>query len=254
MQAKLQQLLNRLEALNLRERALLLVMVPVVLALLGEFLVFEPARKQAVAAIKQAERQQSEMKDLATVLAAKPAVAPLPGADQLMQQRDALLAPINAARIIKATATQGVDWGTVVRAGATGKSGLGLAQLRTLPAEVVFSASAFKPEAVQPARPGASAAGTAAAAAPARPAAGTAMATAGGPGVPGAGGESIYRHRAELTVKGDLTSLLGYLQALQRVEGGLHWDRLQLSMDAYPQATAQLSLFTLSNRAETPFY
>ena len=252
MQAKLPQLLNRLEALNLRERALLLVMVPVVLALLGEFLVFEPARKQAVAAIKQAERQQSEMKDLATVLAAKPAVAPLPGADQLLQQRDALLAPINAARIIKATATQGVDWGTVVRAGATGKSGLGLAQLRTLPAEVVFAASGLKPEAVQPARPGGSAAGTAAA--PARPASGTAMATAGGPGVPGAGGESIYRHRAELTVKGDLTSLLGYLQALQRVEGGLHWDRLQLSMDAYPQATAQLSLFTLSNRAETPFY
>ena len=237
MQAKLQQLLNRLEALALRERVLLLVMVPVVLALLGEFLVFDPARKQAVAAIKQAERQQSEMKDLATVMAAQPAAAPLPGADQLLRQRDALLVTINAARVIKASATQGVDWGTVVRASATGKSGLGLTQLKTLPAEVVFSASAFKPVAVQPTRPG--------------PATGTAMAPAG---VPGAGGDSIYRHRAELTVKGDLASLLAYLQALQRVEGGLHWDRLKLSMDAYPQATAQLNLFTLSNRAETPFY
>ena len=225
MQAKLQQMLNRLEALALRERVLLLVMEPVVLALLGELFVFDPARKQAVAATRQAEQQKSEMKDLAAVLAARPAAAPLPGADQLLRQRDALLASINAARMIKASVIQGVDWGTVIRAGATGKSGLGLAQLKTLPAEVVYAPSALKPEAVQPARPGASAAG-----------------------------ESIYRHRAELTVKGDLGSLLGYLQALQRVEGGLHWDRLQLSMDAYPQATAQLSLFTLSNRAETPFY
>ena len=249
MQAKIEQLLNRLEALALRERVMLLVMVPLVLALLGEFFVFDPARKQTANAIRQAEQQQSEIKALATVLAAKPVAAPLPGADQLLRQRDALLVPISAARTIRAGATRGVDWGTVVRASATGKAGLGLAQLRTLPAEVVFAPSAFKPLPVQPARPGAAAAGTPAA--PAGPAAGAAMVSAA---VSAADGESIYRHRAELTVKGDMGSLLAYLQALQRVEGGLHWDRLQLSMNAYPEATAQLSLFTLSNRVETPFY
>ena len=47
--------------------------------------------------------------------------------------------------------------------------------------------------------------------------------------------------------------MLGYLQTLQRVPGDLRWERLQISVVAYPQASVQLTLHTLSNRAETPF-
>ena len=63
----------------------------------------------------------------------------------------------------------------------------------------------------------------------------------------------IYRHRAELTINGDFSTLLGYLQTLQHVPGELRWDRVQLSVDSYPQASVQLTLFTLSSRPETPF-
>jgi hypothetical protein len=170
----------------------------------------------------------------------------LPGADQLLRQRNELQGQIDAARAIIASVNQRVDWGTVVRATVAGTPGLTLTQLKTMPAELVFAPSMVKPAAAPAARAGA--AGDKASAPASRVA--VAPATAALP--PGAG-EAIYRHRAELTVKGDFGPLLGYLQTLQRVPGDLRWDRLQLSVAAYPQANVQLTLHTLSNRAETPF-
>ena len=229
MQVKLLQWINRLETLSARERAMALIGAPLVLVMAGELLVFSPARSQAAEAQKQADRQQTELKSLSATLAALPVVAPLPGADQLLRQRDELQGQIDAARTIMAGVDQSVDWGTVVRATATGTPGLTLTQLKTLPAEVVFSPAMVKPAAGAASRP--------AAAAPQQV----------------AGGSTIYRHRAELTVKGNVGTLLGYLQTLQHVPGDLRWERLQLSVATYPQASVQLSLQTLSSRAETPF-
>jgi len=229
MQTKLLPWINRLEALSARERAMALIGAPLVLVMIGELLVFGPARNQVADAQKQADRQQTEMKSLNAALAALPVVAPLPGADQLLRQRDELERQIDAARTIMAGVDQTVDWGTVVRATATGTPGLTLAQLKTMPAEVIFSPSMVKPAAGAASRP---------AAAPARQP---------------AGGNTIYRHRAELTVRGDVGALLGYLQTLRQVPGDLRWERLQLSVVGYPQASVQLSLQTLSSRAETPF-
>ena len=229
MQSKLLQLFSRLEALSPRERAMAVIGVPLVLLVAGEMLVFGPARNQAAEARKQADLQQTELKALSATLAAMPAVAPLPGADQLLKQRNELQGQIDTARAIKASVRQNVDWGTVVRATVAGTPGLTLTQLRTMPAEPVLSPSMAKPAAAPASRPGA--------AAP----------------QPAAGGDAIYLHRAELTVKGNVGALLGYLQTLQRVPGDLRWDRLQLSLAVYPQASVQLSLHTLSDRAETPF-
>lgn len=234
------QMLNRLEALSLRERAMVLLGAPLMLLVAGELLVFGPVGKEAAEARKQADRQQDELKALSAVLAAQPVVAPLPGADQLLTQRNALQGQIDAARTITASVDQTVDWGTVVRATVSGTPGLTLTQLKTMPVELVFTPSMVKPATAPSAR-----AGTAAAGAEAR-----APAPAGGAG---AVGEAIYRHRAELTVKGNFGTLLGYLQTLQRVPGDLRWERLQISVVAYPQASVQLTLHTLSNRAQTPF-
>lgn len=237
MQPNLLQLLNRLEALSLRERAMALLGVPLVLLAAGEVLVFGPAADQAAQAQKQAEQQQVELKALKEALAAQPVAAPLPAADQLLRQRDELQSQIDAARALTSSVDQGVDWGTVVRATVAGTPGLTLTQLKTLPAEVVFSAATVKP--AQPT--GRAAAAGAKASAPPAP-------------VPmPANQPAIYLHRAELSVTGDFGALLGYLQTLQHVPGDLRWDRLQLSMAAYPQARAQLTLYTLSSRMETPF-
>ena len=248
MQARFLQLLHRLEALSLRERMMTLVGVPLVLLVAGEWLVFGPARNQAVEARKQADRLEGDVKALDAALALQPAAAPLPRADQLLKQRTEKRQQINAAEAILASVNESVDWGTVVRATVAGTRGLTLTQLKTLPAEMVFSPSMIKPaKAAAPAR-GAPTANA--------PASATGLATA--PPLPGivksAGGENIiYRHRAELTVTGNFDTLTGYLQTLQRLPGDLHWNSLQLDVAGYPQASVRLSLYTLSNRAETPF-
>jgi len=233
MQMKPLQMLNRLEALSLRERAMVVLGAPLLLVIAAEFLVFGPVGKEAAEARKQVDRQQDELKALSAVLASQPAVAALPGADQLLRQRAELQDQIDAARAITAVVDQTVDWGTVVRASVSGTPGLTLTQLKTMPAELVFAPSMVKPAVAPSAR-----AEVKSIAPAARPV---------------AAGEAIYRHRAELTVKGNFATLLGYLQTLQRVPGNLRWERLQLSVATYPQASVQLTLHTLSNRPETPF-
>ena len=120
MQVKLLQWINRLEVLSARERAMALIGAPLVLVMAGELLVFGPARSQAAESQKQAERQKTELKSLEAALAALPVVAPLPGTDQLLKQRDELKGQIDAARTLMSDVDQTVDWGTVVRATAKG--------------------------------------------------------------------------------------------------------------------------------------
>ena len=248
MQARFVQVLRRLETLSLRERVMTFVGVPLALVAAGEFLVFGPARTQAVEARKQAERLEGEVKALGAVLASQPAAAPLPRADQLIKERADMQQQIEAAGAILASARKSVDWGTVVRATAAGTRGLTLTQLKTLPAEILFSPSMAKPattaapvRVAAPAKPPASAA---------RPATASAQpVTVRVPAIDNV----IYRHPAELTVTGDFGSLLAYLQTLQRLPGELQWNRLQLDVAGYPQANVRLNLSTLSERAETPF-
>jgi MSHA biogenesis protein MshJ len=181
-------------------------------------------------------RLEVELKALGEVLAARPAIAPLPAVEQLLRQRNELQAQIDSARAIMVPLSRTVDWGSVVRAAAAGNAGLAVTQLKTMPPEQVFSPSMIKPPSTTPRGNGG------APAAPPAPAP-----------VPLDGVDSIYRHRAELTVRGDFAALMGYLQTLQQVPGDLRWDKLQLTVAAYPQATVQLSLYTLSSGAETPF-
>ena len=145
MQARFVQLLRRLETLSLRERVMTVLGIPLALVAAAEFLVFSPARIQVLEAGKQAERLEGEVKALGALLASQPATAPLPRADQLIKERTQLQQQIEAAGVVVASAKQSVDWGTVVRATAAGTRGLTLTQLKTLPAEVVFSPSMAKP-------------------------------------------------------------------------------------------------------------
>jgi hypothetical protein len=237
MPDQLRLLLERLEALTLRERAMFLLVLPLVLVIAGEMLVFAPARKLANETRAQAVQQQSELSGLNKVLDSQPAgSAPALGAEELLKQRDEMRAEIAAARDFTTAATQNIDWGTVVRATVSGTPGLNLTQLRTLPAEVVFSPLSTKP--ADRAAPKPASASTSAAAASSAAAAVS---------------ETIYRHRAELTVKGDIPSLVAYLRALQRLPSGLRWERVQLNAGAGQQASLQLTLYTLSTHAATPF-
>ena len=138
MHPKLLSLFNRLEVLPPRERLLTLVGAPLLLVLLAEAVVFDPARRQTAEARTQVERQQAELQSLRGVLQAMPAVAQAPASDELQRQRDALQTDVDAARALLQRLDQRVDWGTVLRGTAANQGSVRLAQLRTLPAEQVM--------------------------------------------------------------------------------------------------------------------
>jgi MSHA biogenesis protein MshJ len=239
--ASLHQLSARLDSLSLRERVLLLVGLPVVLVMATESLVLSPARQRTVEAHKLIQLREAELKSLTELLSQQPLLAALPAADQLKRQRDELLAQIESTRTVLDGVRETVDWGTVVRSAVSGTPGLSLTLLKAQAPEEIFSSakSAAQAAAVKPAGP----------AAPAASAPGPKGAAAA-PALPEL---SIYRHRADLTLQGEFGALLAYLQALQRLPGALHWEKLQLTVSEYPRATVQLTLYTLSDRAQTPF-
>jgi MSHA biogenesis protein MshJ len=235
MKAKLIQGMNRLDLLSLRERVLVLAGVPLALLVSAEALWFGPARDHAAQALKELELKQVELTSLNTALANQPAVSSLPAVDQLVRQRKELQEQIDSARQLLDNLGRSIDWGTVVRGTVAGTPGLTLVELKTTPAAPISAAPAPRQA-------------TTATRAPAGPAA---QPPAGLPPTPTEG--QVYRHRAELTVKGEFSPLLAYLQSLQRVPGELRWDRMELSVADYPQASVRLGLHTLSTRAETPF-
>lgn len=235
MNPKVLQWLKRLEALSTRERVLAVLGLPVVLSVVFEGVVFDQLRRRTVDAGKQEERQRNQVTELQKLVAALPANTQLPAPDQLRAERDNLRREVQAAAALTGPTEALVNWGQVVRGSVQPGSGVALQSLRTAPPQLVFSPS----DALKAA---------AAASAPAA-AAKAASATASG----AAAGPTLYRHRAELTLAGPLPALLDYVQTLQRLPGDLRWERMQLASTQYPLGTLQLTLYTLSQRPETPF-
>ncbi|HLU76423.1 MAG TPA: hypothetical protein VKZ48_00810 [Burkholderiales bacterium] len=56
----------------------------------------------------------------------------------------------------------------------------------------------------------------------------------------------VYRHGVELTVRGSYFDLLRYLDELERLPLRLYWGEVEIAGDEYPQISMKLSVYTLS--------
>jgi MSHA biogenesis protein MshJ len=56
----------------------------------------------------------------------------------------------------------------------------------------------------------------------------------------------VYRHGVEIMVQGGYVDMMNYMAALEAMSWQLFWGRAKLSVDEYPKATLTLTLFTLS--------
>ena len=74
-----------------------------------------------------------------------------------------------------------------------------------------------------------------------------------GQGEPGAAvalatgsGRAIYAHGVEVTVRGNYLDMVNYMDALEGMPVQLFWGKAQLEVEAYPDARLSLTLYTLS--------
>ena len=56
----------------------------------------------------------------------------------------------------------------------------------------------------------------------------------------------IYRHGVEVTTRGSYLDLLAYLRAIESLQVRMFWDRVNLSVTAYPTVTMRLVVYTIS--------
>lgn len=63
---------------------------------------------------------------------------------------------------------------------------------------------------------------------------------------PAAGAPAIYRHGLRLQVKGGYPDIVRYLYKLERLNWRVMWGEVQLDSERYPSTTATLTLYTLS--------
>ncbi|GGI53088.1 type II secretion system protein GspM [Oxalicibacterium solurbis] len=58
--------------------------------------------------------------------------------------------------------------------------------------------------------------------------------------------DAVYKHTVELTVQGGYLDMLAYVKALEKMPWRVFWENAQLKTDGDRQATLTLTLFTLS--------
>lgn len=59
-------------------------------------------------------------------------------------------------------------------------------------------------------------------------------------------GRAIYAHGVEVTVRGNYLDMLNYMDAMEAMPARLFWGKAQLEVEAYPDARLSLTVYTLS--------
>lgn len=227
LKERLTQLAARVDALSLRERALVFAAAVAVVGFAGQQLVLAPIYRQQDALQEQIDQQRNNMMGVDAEIAAKVTAyqhdpdasartrlesvkresAQL--ADSLLAMEHGLVPPERMAPLVDA----------ILRANGR----LQLVSMRTLPVETISGRAAT--------------AGAAGATPPATPA----------PAVEaGRAPDMLYRHGVEVTVRGNYLDMVNYMSALEAMPTRLFWGKAQLDVEEYPASRLTLTLYTLS--------
>ena len=209
MRERLQALITRIDALELRERALIMLAVLTVLWALWDVFLMQPLERSQTADQARIETLQSqvrEMDEAARQLLERSARDPdrlmrteiaeleqaLESLDATLEDRAAdLIEPRQMARMLEEVLTR--------------ESGLRLRSLRSLPAEPLIGADQ---EAV----------------------------------------ERIYRHGVEIEFTGTYMQTLDYLRAVEDLPWRFFWEAIELDVERHPRVTVRILVYTLGSR------
>jgi MSHA biogenesis protein MshJ len=222
MKQRLQLLANRIDALTLRERAMLFAGAAAAIVFLLYAMVLNPllARQKAlhgeliqqhdnIGGIDREISQQLQAYAQDPDAAARGRLAAIDAdseqlAGKLRAMQNGLVAPERIAPLLE----------TILK--SNGK--LQLVSMKTLPAGPVSEGAA--------------------------PAKGEPVAAAAPASVPPIA--LLYRHGVELSVRGNYLDMVNYMDALEAMPTQLFWGRAELQVEEYPNARLTLTLYTLS--------
>ncbi len=228
MKQSWQKFSTRIDAMSLRERALIFLMAAVVLVVLVNALLLDPqfARQKQLSQKITAEQAQiaviqADIQQKVRAQSNDPDAALRQQLERLQQQsgqlrgaledtRKALVAPEKMPALLEA----------ILRRDGR----LQLVSLTTLPVADLAEHAPADSKTGSPA-----------------PVNGAAAASEGASGI-----GSIYRHGVEITIAGTYPDMVRYMEQLEAMPWQLYWGKAKLQADAWPQARLTLTLFTLS--------
>lgn len=224
MKARLLAYRERLDAMSLRERVLIFLMLAGVLIALATTSALDPLlaqQKQLSQKLAQTQAQTAALEAQMSALAEASKIDP----DAANKQRLAQLeAQRNSAYAVLANAQQGLvsaDRMTQMLQDLLVKNTqLKLISIKTLPATSLLE--------------------------PKISATPDSKTTAPIQDKPTTATLGLYRHGVEISVEGSYAELLAYLAALERLPWRVYWSEARLSTQAYPTSRLTLTLFTLS--------
>ncbi len=221
-----QKLAGRIDALTLRERAIIFAMAAGFIIFVTFFLVLNPAAAKQRRMLQEMSSQRDQMAGVEAEIARTIEAHTL---DPDAADRARLAATLAQSQALSAS-LMAMQQGMVPPERMTqllerilrGHGGLRLRSLRSLGQDNPAIAPAVVATPAAPTVPGA---------------------------VPAAANppaQLLHRHGVELVVQGSYSDMVSYMTALENMQGQIFWGQASLAVDAYPNATLTLVVYTIS--------
>ncbi|WP_296001058.1 type II secretion system protein GspM [Rugamonas sp.] len=243
------KLTTKLDAMSLRERAMVFGAVTASIAFLGYTMLLEPMLARQSTLLAQINQQQNQVAGIDDEITQKVnAFAANPDAAGQAHLK-ALQAQIDGARANLRNMQKGLvppeQIVPLLEHLLRGNGKLRLLSLTTLPVSGL-SEGGFNPTTARADKPAVAAvpaavAATVAAVAP--PVAGTPPASTAAAPKPR---ELLYRHGVEIALQGSYPDMINYMTALEALPSQLFWGKAKLDAGQYPAVTLTLTLYTMS--------
>ncbi len=250
------KLAGRIDALSLRERALVFAAIAGAMLFLVYSMLLAPLYARQKVLLSNINQQQNQIGAINTAITQKlDAFARDPDAAN-RQRLQTLLADVErdgaALRAVQKGLVPPEQMIPVLEQLLRGNGKLRLLSLRNLPV-VGMSGAAVQPDAPTLGAPSTAGAERAVAAdirAAAAKAVAANAAPAGAPATAAATvakpAELLYRHGVEITLQGSYLDMINYMSTLEALPAQLFWGKARLDAGQYPGATLTLTLYTLS--------
>jgi MSHA biogenesis protein MshJ len=225
--------ITKIDALSLRERGIMLLVVSLTIAFLMNFSVIEPQFiKQKILSdkIKHEQQQISAIQmEIAQRLQLKKTDPDAEIRQRLLNSQQQLAQIDNRLNEIQKNLVRPEKMATLLESIMKRNSKLQLVSLKSLPFSNVLD------ESVDPSEPNAKLKTPPAASNPAD----NVTAEASQQGV-------IYKHEVEIVLQGSYPEMQAYLRDLENLSERVYWSKARLTVIDYPKASLTLNLFTLS--------